>query len=179
MRGPAPVRLVAAVLAAATLVGCGPDDVIAGPTRSFESDGFGITFEYPDPLEERTPRGGDGGPGRPDDIVREVILTDDDFIAVRRDPVAAELGAAGGDALKPVVDQLAEVLNPKIGPGRPITVGGMPGFEYLGISPGVEHRYLFFLGRDVLYLVHCRSTEEHRVQIIAACDTVQRTLRPA
>jgi hypothetical protein len=30
---------------------------------------------------------------------------------------------------------------------------------------------------DVLYLLHCSSTKQHRPEIIAACDTGQKTLR--
>jgi hypothetical protein len=31
----------------------------------------------------------------------------------------------------------------------------------------------------VLYLVHCRSTGQHRAEITAACDTVQRSVHTA
>jgi hypothetical protein len=44
-------------------------------------------------------------------------------------------------------------------------------------SPEAQHRFLFFLGRDGLYLIHCKSTKEHRTEITAACDTVQRTVQ--
>ncbi len=164
-----------AAVACVTLAGCGLGGTTTGPTKRFESEGFGITFEYPYALTEKALRG-DGSSGKPDDMVRELTLTDDDFIAVRRDPMEPGLLAAGIDTLQPAVDQLAKVLDAHVGPGRPITVGGMPGFEYLDLSPDVQHRYLFFRGRGVLYQVHCRSTEQHRDEITAACDTVARTL---
>ena len=172
------VLVALAALVCATLAGCGLGPVSAGSTRHFESEGFGIAFDYPLGLTEKTLRG-NGAADKPDDIVREVTLTDDDFIAVRRDPLEPAQLASGIGALQPLVDQLAKVLDDNIGPGRAITLGGMPGFEYLDLGPDVEHRYLFFLGRDVLYLVHCRSTQQHRAEIAAACDTVQRTLHAA
>ena len=171
-------RVVSAALVCATLAGCGLDAGSGGPTRHFEPDGFGIAFDYPLALTEKTLRG-NGPADKPDDIVRELTLTDDDFIAVRRDPLEADQLSSGISALQPVVDQLAKVLDDDIGPGRPVTVGGMPGFEYLDLGADVQQRYVFLLGRDALYLVHCRSTQQHRTEIAAACDTVQRTLHTA
>jgi hypothetical protein len=168
---------VAALLSAA-LTACGIGGSGAGPTKRFEPEGFGITFEYPFALAEKTLRG-NGSSGDSDDVVREVTLTDDDFIAVRRDPMQASELASGINTLEPEVDQLAKVLDPNVGTPRPITIGGMPGLEYQDADPGVEQRFLFFLGPEVLYLVHCRSTEQHRAEISAACDTVQRTLHTA
>lgn len=168
--------VLSATLTCLALTACGSPG--AGPDKHFDSQGFGVTFDYPYALGEKTLRG-DGSSSESDGVVRELTLTDDDFIAVRRDPVDAASAASGMGGLQPEVDQLAKVLDATVGPARPITVGGMPGLEYLDAGPGVEHRFLFFLGRDGLYLVHCRSTDQHRAEITAACNTVEQTLHAA
>ena len=182
------VRVASASLACALLAGCGLAGAGSGSAKRFESEGFGITFDYPAALTEKGLRddasssAADGeAPGTPDDVVRELTLTDDDFIAVRRDPMdpallASPNGALKDGALEPEVNQLAKVLDPHVGPGRPITVGGMPGFEYLDAGPDAQHRFLFFAGPGLLYLVHCKSTPAHRAEIANACATVERTL---
>jgi len=177
-----------AATACAILAGCGLGEPDAGATRRFEPDGFGITFQYPFALTEKALRGsgdpagdsaGDSGAGLPDGVVRELTLTDDDFIAVRRDHADPALLASGMDAVRPEVDQLAKVLDAHVGPSRPITVGGMPGVEYLDSGTDAQQRFLFFLGRDVIYLVHCKSTQKHTAEMAAACELVRRTLRRA
>lgn len=176
-------RIVAAcVLGGGLLAACGSGGPDGGPTKRFEPDGFGITFDYPDALSEKALQP-DGSPGddpvKPDDVVRELTLTDDDFIAVRRDPMDPTLLASPPAALEPEVNQLAKVLDPAVGPGRSITVGGMPGFEYRDDGSGAQQRFLFFVGPDVLYLVHCKSTPAHATEIADACAIVEHSLRRA
>jgi hypothetical protein len=166
------------VLLGAIVAGCGVSESNARVTKHFDADGFGVTFDYPFTLVERALRG-DGSSNESDNVVRELTLTDDDFIAVRRDPLDAAAQSSGIDALEPKVDQLAKVLDPAVGPAQPITIGGTLGLEYLDTTTDVQHRFLFFLAHGLLYLVHCRSTEQHRTEITAACDTVQRTMRAA
>src|SRR5882672_7068504 len=111
-------------MACAVLAGCGVGGSGGGPTKRFQPEGFGITFEYPIGLTEKGPRD-DASPdaaGEPDEVVRELTVTDDDFIAVRRDPMDPALVASPGAALESEVNQLATVLDPNAGPGRPITV---------------------------------------------------------
>jgi hypothetical protein len=178
----AAVACASASVACAALAGCGAGGSEGGPTKHFESQGFGITFDYPIALSEKDLRdnaSSEGAPGKPDVVVRELTITDDDFIAVRRDPMDPALLASPSAALEPEVNQLAKVLDSNVGPGRPITVGGMPGFEYLDSGPDAQHRFLFFVGPDVLYLVHCKSTPAHRAEIADACATVERTVHKA
>ncbi|HTK66683.1 MAG TPA: hypothetical protein VL595_30190 [Pseudonocardia sp.] len=174
--------IAACVLGGGLLTACGSGETAGGPTTRFEPDGFGITFDYPSALSEKAlrPDGSSGNdPGKPDDVVRELTLTDDDFIAVRRDPMDPTLLASPPAALEPEVNQLAKVLDPGVGPGRSVTVGGMPGFEYRDDGSGAQQRFLFFVGPDVLYLVHCKATAAHATEIADACATVEHSLRKA
>lgn len=190
--GPSPGRLatLAGLLAAGVLLGCGGGETPSGDsagdggptgaeTRTFENEDFDITFQYPRELEVSDDAAfGSSGESGPD-AEAGVRLGRDDYFAVQRFTLNAEITHENLEQFTPEADALYRDLSGSDVTGEPTEVGGLPALRYeyapRGSDDASSQAILFFDGATE-YLFTCTSTPEHRDVIQAACETAVETL---
>jgi hypothetical protein len=169
-------RVLALLACAALLAACGSDE-----PKTFDEDGFGITFEYPSDFERTT----DIGAGRSEgDAQKSVALamSEDNAIFVQRYGLKEEVGP--GDA-GPVKAELDRVLGDLAGTqvsGKRIDVGGLLAFRYeidkLQEPENGRSTIVAIFEGDTEYFINCQSVPDGREELDDACELAIDTLEP-
>ena len=170
------LALTGILLFATLLVGCSDDDD-SGDTERFFKDDIGITFEYPDSLREGDDITIDQSVGGSTVASYGLGLDNNDVILVQRVDLNGSFDESDMDLLAPEVDGLMAQLDPNAGPGKRVTVGGLPGFEYTArLASGETSRYTILIDGDRQYTINCQYVEKQQ-EILDACDVVLETLQ--
>jgi hypothetical protein len=168
------LALVACLLALGA--GCGSDD-----PKTFDEDGFAITFEYPGDFERTTDVSIERGEGEAEESVA-LAMSDDNAIFVQR--FRLNRAVTTGDA-EVVKDELDEVLSDLAGTevsGRRIDIGGPLAFRYevdrLPEPEDGRSTIVAVFDRDKEYFINCQSVPDGREELDEACDRAIETLAP-
>ena len=116
--------LVAVACALALGAGCGSDD-----PKTFDEDGFAITFEYPGNFERTTDVKTDRGVGDAEESVA-LATSEDNAIFVQRYGLNRTVTPELADAVKTELDQVLSRLAGTEVSGRRIDLGGGLAFRY-------------------------------------------------
>jgi hypothetical protein len=176
-----PARLaVIALFGLATATACGGGGGKASETKVFDEEGFGITFEYPgnfDKVEDLSFASQSGASAKDDSAVG---LDGDNLIIVSKFELNISVTRANVMEAKPVVDRtLGQIAGRQLS-GKPVTVGGLPGFEYtfpISRPEDGKSRISILFDRKTEYELNCQSTPEKRTEIERACARALDTLR--
>lgn len=181
--------LVAVCIAALLPAGCGDDDAEtaaesgeatgAGETRTFDDPDYGITFEYPADLKvkDNVSFGATSGSGPEESAGARLGV--EDFFAIQRFPLNAEITHENLEQFIPEGDAVFSELAREEVSGEPFEAGGMPALRYefgpTKENGGATEATMVFDG-DTEYLFTCKATEAHSDAIGAACDTAVETV---
>ena len=121
-----PARLAALLVACALglAAGCGSDD-----PKTFDEDGFAITFEYPGDFERTTDISTQRGVGQAEESVA-LAMSEDNAIFVQRYGLNKPVTPGDADAVKVELDRVLSRLAGTDVTGRRIDVGGPIAFRY-------------------------------------------------
>ncbi len=171
------------IAVAAVLAGCGGDG--GDGSATFDEDGFGITFEYPDEMNEAdnvTIASGAGSSAKATAGVGYGERQAKDVIIVQRYDLNRAIGEDDLGRAKAELDPLVAQLAPGAPAGRTGRVGAFPSIEYDDLEvrrfEGARSRLVALFDGDTEYLVNCQYTPERKDDIEKACkqalDTVER-----
>ena len=170
----------ALLLTLAALAGCGSSG--DGSAR-FEEDGFGITFEYPEEMNEATNvtiASGAGSSAKATAGIGSGKADTKDVIIVQRYDLKAEIGEGELGQAKTELDGLVAQLSPGAAKGTTGETRGFPSIDYENVDvaqiEGARTRLIALFDGDVEYLVNCQSTPKRRVEIERACEQVLETV---
>ena len=171
MRSLLPPALAAIALA---LTACGDES-----DKTFDQQGFPLTFEYPHAFEEVSDVDVDTNLGAPADQSAAIAIGDNDLILVERFTLNRAVERSDLDAAKQQFEELFRQLDPTVS-SRVSEVAGVPALTIDAVDiPSVEDgqsRFVALLDGDQEYLFNCQSTPEHREEIEQACDMALETL---
>ena len=175
-------RALILVLAAGLLAGCGSDDGGDG-TKRFEEDGFDITFEYPEEMNEAdnvTIASGAGSSAKATAGIGYGEKDSRDVIIVQRYDLKRAIDEDGLGGAKAELDPLVAQISPGAPSGDRGKVRGFPSIEYRGLRvreiDGARTRLVALFDGDVEYLINCQSTPKRRADIDRACVQVLETV---
>jgi hypothetical protein len=171
-------RVLAALLASAALVAaaCGSDE-----PKTFDEDGFGITFEYPGGFERTTDI--DAGRTR-GDAEKSVALamSEDNAIFVQRYRLGREVGPGDAKLVKAELDKVLGQLARTQVSGKRIDVGGPLAFRYeidkLQDPENGRSTIVAVFEGDTEYFINCQSVPDGREELEDACKQAIDTLEP-
>jgi hypothetical protein len=167
--------LALAALAVALGAACGSDE-----PKTFDEDGFAITFEYPGNFERTTDVRTNRGAGDAEESVA-LAMSEDNAIFVQRyglnRTVTPQLAAAVKTELDRVLSRLADTEVS----GRRIDVPGAPvAFRYeIDRLPEPEDgrsTIVAVFEGDTEYFINCQSVPDGREELNEACDMAMDTL---
>jgi hypothetical protein len=176
-----PARLGAIALLALAAAACGGGGGgSASETKTFDERAFGITFEYPGNFDvaEDVSFGSQSGSGAEEN--RAVALDGDNMIIVSKFALNVAVTRTNVMEIKPEVDRVFRQIAGRQVSGRPITVGGLPGFEYTFATSNPKagkSRISILFDRKTEYEINCQSTPEKRTEVERACARALDTLR--
>jgi hypothetical protein len=177
--------LIGAVAAGFMLTGCGglgsnsskSSDVTSG---RFEQHGFEITFRYPQSLKNADDLILGGTAGAADTARAGVGINRDNVILITRYDLRRPVTKSNVAAVEPEVDGVIKGLAGREVPGRSVTLGGLPGYQYrvpLQAPQGGISRLFVLFDEPVEYFFNCQSTPESRAAIDGACNQALGTLK--
>jgi hypothetical protein len=168
----AALALVACALALAA--GCGSDD-----PKTFDEDGFAITFEYPGNFERTTDVRAQEDEGEAEASVA-LAMSKDNAIFVQRYGLNRTVTPELADAVKTELDGVLSKLAGTEVSGRRIDVGGAVAFRYeidrlQEPEEGRSTIVAVFEG-DKEYFINCQSVPDGREELDEACAEAIDTL---
>lgn len=173
-RPPALLALVAC--AAAFAAGCGSDD-----PKSFDEDGFAITFEYPGDFERTTDVNTERGVGDAEKSVA-LAMSEDNAIFVQRYGLDRAVTTGDAPAVKEELDRVLTRLAGTEVSGTRIDVGGPVAFRYeverLQEPEDGRSTIVAVFDGDKEYFINCQSVPDGREELDEACERAIATLRP-
>jgi hypothetical protein len=165
------------------LAGCGSSDDGDGSDR-FEEDGFEITFEYPEEMNEADNvriSSGAGSSAKATAGVGYGEKESNDVIIVQRYDLKRAIGEDDLDRAKAELDPLVKQISPGAPAGQTGETNGFPSIEYEDLEiqsiDGAESRLVALFDGDVEYLINCQSTPKRRADIEKACNQVLETVK--
>lgn len=166
---------VALALAAVAVAGCGSDE-----PKTFDEDGFAITFEYPGNFERTTDVRTDQDEGEAEESVA-LAMSEDNAIFVQRYGLNRTVTPELADAVKNELDGVLSRLAGTEVSGRPIEVGGSPvAFRYeidrLQEPEDGRSTIVAVFDGDKEYFINCQSVPDGREELEEACDEAIDTL---
>ena len=165
------------VLAALVLAGCGSSD---DEIKTFDEDGFGITFEYPADLQSTGDVNIAQSAGRADESVA-LASSEDNAIFVQRYTLKRSVDAGDARAVKQELDQVLSELARMPLEGKRVDVGGPLSFRYeidrLETPEDGRSTIVVTFDRDTEYFVNCQSVPDGRSELEDACDQAIETLQ--
>jgi hypothetical protein len=173
LRGPfAALALVACALALAA--GCGSDD-----PKTFDEDGFAVTFEYPGNFERTTDVRTQQDEGQAEESVA-LAASKDNAIFVQRYGLNRTVTPDLADAVKRELDGVLSRLAGTEVSGRRIDVGGAIAFRYeidrLQEPEDGRSTIVAVFDGDKEYFINCQSVPDGREELEEACDRAIETL---
>jgi hypothetical protein len=168
------LALVACLLALG--VGCGSDD-----PKTFDEDGFAITFEYPGDFERTTDVSIARGEGEAEESVA-LAMSEDNAIFVQRYGLDRSVTTGDADAVKAELDQVLSELAGSEVSGRRIDAGGPLAFRYevdrLREPEDGRSTIVAVFDGDTEYFINCQSVPDGREELDEACERAIDTLAP-
>ena len=171
----------ALLLTVVVLAGCGSSD--DGGGARFEEDGFGITFEYPEEMNEAknvTIASGAGSSAKATAGIGYGKADTKDVIIVQRYDLNRAIDEDSLDTAKAELDPLIAQISPGAHSGVTGEVRGFPSIEYRGLRvreiDGARTRLVALFDGDVEYLINCQGTPKRRADIDQACAQVLATV---
>ena len=145
-----------------------------GNYKTFDEDGIGFTFKYPEEFVVAENVSTDQQVGSPP-VARKVLGLDEQNLIVVSVYQLNRPVSADDPAVKADIDQGVGQLVGGPVDGRPIEAGGLRGYEYEIAPPQqgaarVVHRSVVLVDGTLEYELNCQSTAERRAQVEAACD---------
>jgi hypothetical protein len=170
------------IVMAAAFAGCGSDG--DGSSR-FDENGFDITFEYPEEMNEADNvriASGAGSSAKATAGIGYGEKNTKDVIIVQRYDLNVAIKPGNLKRAKAELDPLVAQISPGAPAGETGEIRGFPSIEYRGLRvrqiDGARSRLIALFDGDVEYLVNCQSTPKRRSDIEEACrqalDTVER-----
>ena len=173
-RRAAALALVACALALGA--GCGSDD-----PKTFDEDGFAITFEYPGNFERTTEVNIDRQEGQAEESVA-LAMSEDNAIFVQRYGLDRVVTPELADAVKAELDGVLTRLAGTEVSGRRIDVGGPVAFRYeierLQDPEDGRSTIVAVFDGDKEYFINCQSVPDGREELDEACEQAIDTLAP-
>jgi len=168
------LALVACMLALGA--GCGSDD-----PKTFDEDGFAITFEYPGDFERTTDVSTARDVGEAEESVA-LAMSEDNAIFVQRYGLNRAVTTGDADAVKAELDQVLSELAGTDVSGRRIDAGGPLAFRYevdrLREPEDGRSTIVAVFDGDKEYFINCQSVPDGREELDEACDRAIETLAP-
>ena len=165
------------VLAALVLAGCGSSD---DEIKTFDEDGFGITFEYPADLQSTGDVNIAQSRGEADESVA-LASSEDNAIFVQRYTLKRSVDAEDARAVKQELDQVLSDLAGMPLEGKRVDVGGPLSFRYeidrLDTPEDGRSTIVVTFDGDTEYFVNCQSVPDGRSELEDACDQAIETLQ--
>ncbi len=165
------------VLAALVLAGCGSSD---DEIKTFDEDGFGITFEYPADLQSTGDVNIAQSRGEADESVA-LASSEDNAIFVQRYTLKRSVDAGDARAVKQELDQVLSDLAGMPLEGKRVDVGGPLSFRYeidrLETPEDGRSTIVVTFDGDTEYFVNCQSVPDGRSELEDACDQAIETLQ--
>jgi hypothetical protein len=173
------VRLSALALVACVVAlgaGCGSDD-----PKTFDEDGFAITFEYPGDFERTTDVSVARGEGEAEKSVA-LAMSEDNAIFVQRYGLDRSVTTGNADVVKAELDEVLSRLAGTEVSGRRIDVGGPLAFRYeverLQEPEDGRSTIVAVFEGDTEYFINCQSVPDGREELDEACERAIETLAP-
>ena len=172
-------RLSALALVACAVAlgaGCGSDD-----PKTFDEDGFAITFEYPGDFERTTDVSVARGQGEAEESVA-LAMSDDNAIFVQRFGLNRAVTPGNADVVKAELDEVLSRLAGTEVSGRRIDAGGPIAFRYeverLQEPEDGRSTIVALFDGDTEYFINCQSVPDGREELYEACERAIETLAP-
>jgi hypothetical protein len=167
--------LALTALAVALGAGCGSDE-----PKTFDEDGFAITFEYPGNFERTTDVRTNRGAGQAEASVA-LATSEDNAIFVQRYGLNRTVTPQLADAVKMELDRVLSRLAGTEVSGEPIDVPGAPAaFRYeidqLQEPEDGRSTIVAVFDGDTEYFINCQSVPDGREELNEACDMAIDTL---
>jgi hypothetical protein len=171
-------RVLAAMLAGVALLpaACGSDE-----PKTFDEEGFGITFEYPGDFERTT----DIDAGRSEGNAQKSValaMSEDNAIFVQRYGLKDEVGPGDASLVKAELDKVLGKLAGAQVSGKRIDVGGPVAFQYeidkLQEPENGRSTIVAVFEGDTEYFINCQSVPDGRDDLEDACKLAIDTLEP-
>ena len=174
------VVLIGAVAAVVLLAGCGGSGANSDTTSGrFEQHGFEITFRYPQSLKNADDLILGATAGAADTARAGVGIDRDNVILVTRYDLRQPVTETNVAKVRLEVDGVIEGLAGRAVPGRSVTFGGLPGYQYRvplqAPKGGISRLFVLFDGQ-VEYFFNCQSTPDSRAALDGACNQALGTL---
>jgi hypothetical protein len=164
------------VLAAIALGGCGSSD---DEPKTFDEDGFGITFEYPGNFQRTEDVSLSQSAGQAEASVA-LATSEDNAIFVQRYGLNRPVGARDADVVREELDQVLSNLAGTEVEGEPIDSGGPLTFRYeidrLETPEDGRSTIVVTFDGDTEYFINCQSVPDGREELEEACDQAIETL---
>jgi hypothetical protein len=172
-------RLSALALLACLLAlgaGCGADD-----PKTFDEDGFAITFEYPGDFERTTDVSVERAEGDAEESVA-LAMSEDNAIFVQRYGLDRAVTTRDADIVKAELDEVLSRLSGTEVSGRRIDAGGPLAFRYevnrLREPEDGRSTIVAVFDGDKEYFMNCQSVPDGREELDEACERAIETLAP-
>ena len=164
-------------LVAVGLAGCGSSD----ETKTFDEQGFGITFEYPGDLERTEDVTLSEQSGTAEDNIA-LAVAEQSAIFIQRYALEQEITDANADDARREIEAVLSRLSGESVEGERFEVGDLPAFRYelddLATPPKGRSTIVVILDGRNEYFLNCQSVPEGRQELEEACEMALDTLEP-
>ncbi|HEX2416124.1 MAG TPA: hypothetical protein VHJ37_13010 [Thermoleophilaceae bacterium] len=164
------------VVAVIVLGGCGSSD----ETKTFDEQGFAITFEYPGDLQRTEDVNIAQSAGQAEESVA-LATSEDNAIFVQRYGLNRSVGADDAEAVRMELDKVLGQLAGMPLEGKRIDVGGPLTFRYeidkLETPEDGRSTIVVTFDGDTEYFLNCQSVPDGRDELDEACEQAIETLR--
>lgn len=165
------------VLAAAVLAGCGSS---SDETKTFDEEGFAITFEYPGDFERTEDVNLSQSAGQAEETVA-LARSEDNAIFLQRYGLNRAVSPKEADGVREELDQVLGRLAGGDLEGKPVDVGGPLAFRYeidrLNTPEDGRSTIVVMFDGDTEYFMNCQSVPDGRSELEEACEQAIDTLR--
>jgi hypothetical protein len=171
-------RGLAALLAGAALlaVACGSDE-----PKTFDEDGFAITFQYPGDFERTTDIDAGRSQGNAEKSVA-LAMSEDNAIFVQKYRLRREVKPGDAEAVKAELDTVLGRLAGTDVSGKRIDVDGLLAFRYeidkLQEPENGRSTIVAIFQGNTEYFINCQSVPDGREELEDACQQAIDTLEP-
>jgi hypothetical protein len=165
------------VLAVIALGGCGSSD---DETKTFDEEGFAITFEYPGDLQRTEDVNLSQSAGEAEETVA-LATSEDNAIFVQRYALNRSVSAGDAEVVRKELDQVLSQLAGAPLEGERIDTGGPLTFRYevtmLETPEDGRSTIVVTFDGDTEYFINCQSVLDGREELEQACDQAIETLQ--